>query len=64
MSASRPTVTIETLTEKDGVTTSDSYVYRLPEGWSVGRARDLLRDYGFKRIDNRQGSPGERRPFE
>ena len=61
MSASRPTVTLETLIEKDGITTSDSYVYHLPDGWSVDRARDLLRDYGFKRIDNRQDSPGEGR---
>ena len=38
--------------------------YHLPDGWDVERVRDLLREHGFRRIDNRQDSMSEPHPFD
>ena len=38
--------------------------YELPEDWDVHQVRELLRDRGFKRTDNRQDSVDDPFPFE
>ena len=64
MADTATTVRIETLIEKDGITTVDGRTYRLPDGWDVEQVRDLLRGNGFERIDNRQDSFDDPHPFE
>ena len=43
---------------------ADSRIYSLPREWTAEQVRDLLRDRGFRRIDNRQDSPNDPDRFE
>ena len=46
------------------ISTPVSLVYRLPDGWDVERVRDLLREHGFERTDNRQDDLNDPHAFD